>query len=94
MEHAALMHERGDFVAVVVRNVAKGETIKVVTLDGEDAGAISANHDIPLGHKIATKAIERGGDVIKYGRSIGSASASISIGDHVHTQNVTSKRWK
>ncbi|MBT6298541.1 MAG: altronate dehydratase, partial [Rhodobacteraceae bacterium] len=43
---------------------------------------------IPSGHKIATKAIDRGAEVRKYAQLIGYASQNIAAGDHVHTHNV------
>lgn len=43
---------------------------------------------IPYGHKIALRAIKRGGKVIKYGVTIGIASQPISAGEHVHVHNV------
>ncbi|MGR3512503.1 MAG: UxaA family hydrolase [Paracoccaceae bacterium] len=42
---------------------------------------------IPSGHKIATQAIPKGGEIRKYAQLIGYASEDIAPGDHVHTQN-------
>lgn len=42
---------------------------------------------IPSGHKIATQAIAKGGEIRKYAQLIGYASEDIAPGDHVHTQN-------
>jgi altronate hydrolase len=42
---------------------------------------------IPSGHKIATTAIPKGGEIRKYAQLIGYASEDIAAGDHVHTQN-------
>ncbi|MEM9427356.1 MAG: altronate dehydratase family protein [Pseudomonadota bacterium] len=42
---------------------------------------------IPSGHKIATRAIAKGGEIRKYAQLIGYASEDIAAGDHVHTQN-------
>lgn len=93
MAHGALLHEADDAVAVVVNDVAKGDSVRLVTLSGEEKGSVQATEDIPLGHKIAVRDVAEGEDVIKYGRAIGAASKKISTGDHVHTQNVKSKRW-
>lgn len=93
MAHGALLHEPEDAVAVVVNDVAAGDSVRLVTLEGEEKGNVKATEDIPLGHKIAVSDVAEGEDVIKYGRSIGAASKKISVGDHVHTQNVKSKRW-
>lgn len=45
---------------------------------------------IGLSHKIVRKAIGKGDKVLKYGASIGSASCEISLGDHIHLQNLRS----
>lgn len=45
---------------------------------------------IGLGHKIARRAIAPGEQIVKYGAPIGSATAPIAPGDHVHLQNVKS----
>ncbi len=93
MKHGALMHEPEDDVAVVVEDVTSGTEIRIVTLDGKETGNIKAVQDIPLGHKIAVRDVAEGKDVIKYGRPIGRASKAIKAGEHVHTQNIKSKRW-
>lgn len=40
------------------------------------------------GHKYAIRAIAAGEDVVKYGMSIGHATADIAAGEHVHVHNV------
>ncbi len=45
---------------------------------------------IPLGHKIARRAIAAGEPVLKYGAPIGIATHDIAAGEHVHTHNVIS----
>ena len=93
MKHGALMHESVDDVAVVITDVAAGTEVKLVTLDGQEAGTVTAIEDIPLGHKIALRDMAAGKEVIKYGRAIGKTSQNIAQGAHVHTQNVKSIRW-
>jgi len=93
MKHDALMHEANDAVAVVIRDVVKGETVQIATQSGEMRKPVTAQDDIPLGHKIAVSQTDEGADVIKYGRGIGRATERIAPGAHVHTQNVVSKRW-
>nr|WP_111300575.1 altronate dehydratase family protein [Paracoccus saliphilus] len=41
----------------------------------------------PAGHKVARVAIPQGAAVIKYGQTIGYATAPIAVGDHVHSHN-------
>jgi altronate dehydratase small subunit len=55
---------------------------------------VTANADIPYGHKIALEAIAEGEQVIKYGLSIGTASQDIQPGDYVHVHNVESNRGR
>lgn len=75
----------GDSVYVLRDQIAAGETILV---QGRKV-AISAA--LGLGHKIARTAMRPGDKVLKYGAPIGSASAPIAPGDHVHTHNLKSE---
>ena len=43
---------------------------------------------VPRGHKVATRAAPAGSRVLKYGQAIGTASADIAPGEHVHTHNL------
>ena len=52
-----------------------------------------AKSDIPIGHKVAIKAIAKGDTIIKYGVDIGKAVADIGAGEHLHVHNVKTKRW-
>ncbi|HEV3382067.1 MAG TPA: altronate dehydratase family protein [Trebonia sp.] len=63
---------------------------KVLTLaPGDDVGIIlDEGGPVPRGHKIALRDIANGAPVHKYGQVIGAASAPITAGDHVHTQNL------
>ena len=45
---------------------------------------------IPVGHKLAAQAIAAGQKILKYGAPIGSATAAIAVGDHVHVHNMRS----
>ena len=66
----------------------------VVTLDQLVSGARVASEDVvalglvPPGHKMATRAIEPGEAVRRYGQIIGFASQPIRAGQHVHTHNL------
>ena len=75
----------GDSVYVLRDQIAAGETI---LLQGRKV-AISAA--LGLGHKIARAALRPGDKVLKYGAPIGSASAPIAPGDHVHNHNLKSE---
>ena len=47
--------------------------------------------DIPMGHKLALRDIEKGEAVIKYGEPIGQSTSRISRGEYVHVHNVVSQ---
>jgi len=55
-----------------------------ISLDEEN---VKTNQHIPVGHKVATQNIFKGGDIIKYDTIIGRAKENIKIGDHVHVHN-------
>ena len=48
---------------------------------------------IPIGHKIALKALKQDDTVIKYGVDIGRVVADIGVGEHTHVHNIKTKRW-
>jgi (2R)-sulfolactate sulfo-lyase subunit alpha len=92
-EHGALLHEAEDDVAVAIVDLAAGAEVKMMTIDGQEIGALTVVEDIPLGHKFATRDIAEGKEIIKYGRTIGKATQAIPKGAHAHTQNIKSVRW-
>ena len=55
---------------------------------GTEFCGVKANVDIPQGHKMALKAMQADDQVMKYGFSIGHATAAIAAGDWVHTHNM------
>ena len=55
---------------------------------GTAFGGAAALEDIPQGHKMALKAMSENDQVMKYGFSIGHATAAIVPGDWVHTHNM------
>ncbi len=73
-----------DNVLVARDSLGAGETIE---LDGQAVTLASA---IPLGHKLAARRISAGEKVLKYGAPIGSATADIAPGAHVHVHNMMS----
>ncbi|XAH21569.1 altronate dehydratase family protein [Xylophilus sp. GW821-FHT01B05] len=50
--------------------------------------SVTVRQAIPSGHKIALLPIAAGAPVLKYGQSIGIATADIAPGEHVHVHNV------
>ncbi|MHB8896397.1 MAG: UxaA family hydrolase [Candidatus Geothermincolia bacterium] len=72
-----------DNVAVVLRDLAAGESIEL-----PGGRSITARADVPAGHKLAIESIPAGGAIVKYGESIGRAAGDIDAGDWVHTHNI------
>ena len=77
-----------DNVATALQPLAAGQII--------DAGgdAVTVIEPIASGHKVALRRIDVGEPVIKYGSPIGTATAVIEPGAHVHTHNVASSRGR
>ena len=73
-----------DNCVVVAQALRAGDR---VTIDGKSVAVAKA---IGVGHKLARRAIARGEKVLKYGAIIGTASAPIARGEHVHTHNLQS----
>lgn len=91
--HKFLIHNRGDHVGVAVDDIKAGETVTGVYMDDESTVTVVANHDIPLGHKIALADLPKGAGVLKYGIQIGLTTTDTKVGDYVHTHNIKTARW-
>ncbi|MEL6966198.1 MAG: UxaA family hydrolase [Pseudomonadota bacterium] len=89
-----LVHDQEDNVGVVVVEglTAGTEMLCVVTHDNSSFH-LTAQHDVPIGHKVALKDIKTGDTAIKYGEDIGKFVGDVSQGEHVHTHNLKTKRW-
>ncbi|HEX7299145.1 MAG TPA: UxaA family hydrolase [Solirubrobacteraceae bacterium] len=86
---AALLRVRaGDSVAVALRDLRAGEE---VACPGRDIPLVIAS-DVPQAHKVALGAMSVGEAVVKYGVVIGTATAAIAPGEHVHVHNIASAR--
>ena len=89
-----IVHNKGDRVGVAVRVLTRGEEAEGWCMEDDSTMSIRATTDVPLGHKIALGDCAAGDAIIKYGVSIGLATADIGTGDHVHTHNLRSARWQ
>jgi (2R)-sulfolactate sulfo-lyase subunit alpha len=89
-----LVHDKHDNVGVVVvEDLEPGtEMLCVVTADNSDF-RLTVSHPVPIGHKVALADLQVGDTVIKYGQDIGRVVAPVKKGEHVHTQNLKTKRW-
>jgi altronate dehydratase len=86
--NAAIVISVADNVATALEPLDAGRLLRIGGVQ------ITAAEAIPRGHKIALRAIRAGEAVVKYGSPIGSASADIAPGAHVHTHNVASARGR
>jgi hypothetical protein len=87
VEKRGLLIDDNDSVVVVLEAVAASDVVAYVSSEGK-IGSVIASQAIPPFHKIAKKAVGEGEQVIKYGQTIGTAQADITIGCHVHEHNL------
>ena len=85
---AALVISERDNVATALQAMRPGQRIEV------NGSIVIVGEAIARGHKISLREIPAGEPVIKYGSAIGTATAHISVGAHVHTHNVASGRGR
>ena len=85
---AALVISDRDNVATALQPLDDGRLLEVAGV------SVTVREAIPSGHKVALRAIAAGDPVIKYGSPIGTATADIAPGAHVHTHNVASGRGR
>ena len=89
-----LVHDAADSVGVVVVETVKaGMELTGWMMETDETVHMKANHDIPIGHKVAMCDLTEGDTVLKYGHDIGKVVAAIKAGDHVHVHNTKTKRW-
>jgi (2R)-sulfolactate sulfo-lyase subunit alpha len=89
-----LVHDHEDNMGVVVVEGLKAGTKMLCVVTADDSSfELEARADVPIGHKIALKDLAAGDTAIKYGEDIGKIVGAIGKGEHVHTQNLKTKRW-
>ena len=79
-----LMLTPQDNCLVARRDLAAGAQVRIDTED------VLLLRDVPLGHKLARRALGRGDKVIRWGAPIGSATQDIVRGELIHTDNLAS----
>lgn len=88
----SLVMDSKDHVATALKEIQVGQ---VVTYRIEnEIKQIQVRDLIPFGHKIAITEIAIGEHVRKYGETIGSATAIIHAGQHVHVHNIEGIRGR
>ena len=89
-----LVHDQRDNVGVVVvEELQKGDEMLCVVTEDDSDFTLVAGEDVPIGHKIALVDLGEGDTIIKYGEDIGQLVAAVAAGEHVHVQNLKTKRW-
>lgn len=84
---ALVIHDR-DNVATALEALEPGRRLDF------GARAVVVGERIPSGHKVALEPIAEGSPIVKYGNPIGTATAAIAAGMHVHIHNVASARGR
>lgn len=90
--HTALRMDPRDNVAVVLSEVRKGEEVLINLETG--VVHLTAQSDIPFGHKISVTSLLVSEPIIKYGEEIGNAKIPIQPGEWVHLQNIYCERGR
>jgi altronate dehydratase small subunit len=88
----ALRLSRADNVATAIEDIEAGTEVSIRL--GREIEKVNALEGIPFGFKIAIAAISKGAQVVKYGESIGIASADIEKGQLVHVHNLEGARGR
>ncbi|MBO1909396.1 UxaA family hydrolase [Microvirga sp. 3-52] len=89
-ETGAIVLDPADDVAVLIAGVEAGAFVKVSGSDGPLS--LTVRQTLPMGHKIALRALSVGSPVRKYGEVIGRLTEPVAPGDHVHIHNLASQR--
>ncbi len=84
MKPNALLIDPQDDVVTLLEAVREGELVRWA-----GGAPIAAREEIPVGHKVAIRAIAEGAPIQKYGWPIGTAGVAIVPGDCVHTHNLS-----
>jgi hypothetical protein len=73
-----------DNVLVLSAPVRAGQALVI------DGRTVTAAVDVGVGHKLARRDLTVGDKVLKYGAPIGSITAPVAVGGHVHLHNMKS----
>ena len=89
-----IIHDEKDNVGVVViEKITQNQDCACWIMENDKTVNIKSLNEIPLGHKIAMVNLNEGDTILKYGHDIGKVVKSIKKGEHVHVQNVKTKKW-
>ena len=88
-----IVHDKKDTVGVIVVEDVKPEmNLTGWIMETDETIRLRAKDAIPLGHKIALADLHPGDLLVKYGETIGEATAPIARGGWVHVHNLRSLR--
>ena len=83
-----------DNVATIFANgITDGMEVEIRDKKG-NSESVKVIGDVPYGHKIAVKDINKGEQITKYGEEIGIATHDIRKGEYVHVHNLDSMRGR
>lgn len=83
-----------DNVATIFANgVTDGTTVEIRDKKGNSEKVVVIGN-VPYGHKIAVRDIQKGELIVKYGEEIGGALADIQKGEYVHVHNLEALRGR
>jgi len=88
----AVVMEARDNVATALEDIAPDTEVALTV--GDALVRIRVSERIPFAHKFALANIPAGALVVKYGQAIGTATADIAAGRHVHVHNLESRRGR
>ncbi len=89
-----IIHDEKDNVGVVViEKITPNQDCNCWIMENDSSANIKSMSEIPLGHKIAMIDFNEGDTIIKYGHDIGKVDKEIKKGEHLHAQNVNTKKW-
>ncbi len=89
-----IIHDEKDNVGVVViEKITPNQDCSCWIMENDKTVKIQPTNEIPLGHKIAMVDLNEGDTILKYGHDIGKVVKTIKKGEHVHVQNVKTKKW-
>lgn len=69
--------------------IDKGSDLHILGPNDDVGVVVREGGPIPVGHKVAIRAVAEGEPVHKYGHVIGWATQDIAVDDHVHTHNLS-----
>lgn len=87
-QHTVILINPKDNVVTARRDLAEGTVCKA------GVARLRLRERIPLGHKVALRAIRKRQAVVKFGNPIGLATQDIAPGEMVHIHNMESCRGR